>query len=225
MAGRRLPFSLSLAELPLVLTSLLVCPILLNILFFAGLARGAVGPVNSLRYSAPLWAVLFTAVVSGVLPNFTGMGPLMLIAAGITMLLHGGGRGDEKVARLPLLLALASGASQGGAVLLAVSAAGLTSEELLLYQNVSFLLVLTAWSWWRKASSSTCQDCLPIVGQRGRGMPLAITSGLLVYVIMSISSSVPCITVRVRWQWLFCNCPYLSPHCSPRHYWVSDHRD
>jgi drug/metabolite transporter (DMT)-like permease len=97
---------------------------------------------------------------------------IVLIAAGVALLV-----GRRAWASTATLLGLASGAFQGGGLLLQQRALEVIGpEELLLYQNAVFLLVMLTWGFFAKAD----------VRRRGprpvRGWVLAIVSGLLTYV-------------------------------------------
>lgn len=176
-AGR--PLTLGRENMVLVLTSLLVCPVLLNLLFFAGLACGGVGPVNSLRYTAPLWAALFAFLWWIDVPATPAYLSFALIVAGVWVLWARGH--SMSVSRLALVLALASGAGQGGSVLLQQGALEVLSrEELLLYQNIAFALVLAAWTLLGKAKKPS-----PHLEGRERtvGILLAVLSGMMVCVL------------------------------------------
>jgi drug/metabolite transporter (DMT)-like permease len=173
------PLTIEWGQAPLVVMSLLVCPVLLNLLFFAGLARGAVGPVNALRFTAPLWAVLLALICWGAMPSLAGLLSLALIVGGVAVLAGKGVTGGRS--RLALGLALASGASQGGSVLLQQAVLDiLPREELLLYQNAGFALVLMIWTGFAPRREAELPNS---PGHRLGGIVLAILSGLMVYVI------------------------------------------
>lgn len=181
------PWTIGVDHLLLVISSLMICPVLLNLLFFAVLARGEVGSVNALRFTAPLWAALITFLWWFEVPAIPGALCFSLIVLGVIVLMRG--RRASSTSRLAMVLAMASGASQGGSLLLQQAALGVLSrEELLLYQNGAFALVLALWTLAApRSKTGQPSPSRPTTESPDRartvGVALAILSGLMVYVI------------------------------------------
>ncbi len=172
---RGAPLELDLQSLPWVIASLLVVPLGLNVTFFAALRHEAVGPTNALRLTQPLWVAALSFALFGALPVAPEWGSIALIAVGIWLLATSGARASSAA---PIVLGLSAGALQGGGLLLQRHVLELIPrEELLVYQNATFLVAMQLACWIGPPSRPKGP---PPAGRWVYG--LAMLSGALTYV-------------------------------------------
>lgn len=171
-------------DLPLVALSVLVCPIVLNVVFFHAMRRAPVARVDALRHAAPLWTAALALVLFRNTPGLLMVGALVFIVYGVVLQLRDrGGTSDMSARRTGTVYGLLAGALQGGAILLQAEAVRrVGGPHLILYQNVSFFAALLL-----IRPPAGMGRSLPAVSRHWRsvveGIALALLSGLLTYVI------------------------------------------